>query len=442
MLQKSKFVFLIGNNLLWHSLLGKSIKVSDVLYKRLKENLPINKTNNSEVQKLIKRQFISTEMQDNKLLSKIKNELSDDGFNNLFLIMTNCCNLACKYCFYQNTPHLLQTKMSFDTAKKALDIFVKEQNKNEKSRNWFSQITFYGGEPLINFECIQKTTNYIEKLKLENKLPQKTQLVINTNGILINQTIINWAKEHHIQVQISIDGNKKVHDKNRVFATGKGSYSDTIKGLNNLVRGEVDVLPLVTVTTENLPQLPRLIYSLCKKYKLKHYGMNLLIDLGKILMHDYPKDAAKQMVLTNQETSKLGVSDDVIDYIFDTIKNFNVVKQSCGVSRKMTVFPDGKISACQAIADCDTAVIGNVSQGLINKHNIDYWKNYSRFNNAKCIKCKYIGFCGGGCVASAWFRHKKLGTIDQHYCKWIKSIMKKYFNPENYLEENNDAHYN
>ncbi|MBQ7660253.1 MAG: radical SAM protein [Alphaproteobacteria bacterium] len=442
MLHKSRFVFLLKNNFLWHSLLGKSVKVSDDLYRQLKENPAIEKTNNPEMLELIKSHFMTTEAQDNQLLLKTKNEISDDGFNNLFLIMTNRCNLACKYCFYQNTQHLQHTKMSFDTAQKALDLFVEKQNKNEQSQDWFSQITFYGGEPLINFDCIQKTTDYIQKLKSENKLSPKTQLVINTNGVLINQAVINWAKENHVQVQLSIDGNKNIHDKNRVFATGQGSYAKTIKGLNNLIKNDIDVLPLITVTNDNLPQLPKLISQLCKKYKLKHYGMNLLIDLGKQPISNYPKDAAKQMIECNHKTSALGASDDAIDALFKTIKNFSIVKQSCGISRKMTVFPDGKILACQAISDCDRAVIGSVSTGLSRLNNIRYWKNYSRFNHEKCLKCKYIAFCGAGCVASAWFRHQKFETIDLHYCKWLKNIMKKYFNPRNYLEEKSDVNCN
>lgn len=67
------------------------------------------------------------------------------------------------------------------------------------------------------------------------------------------------------------------------------------------------------------------------------------------------------------------------------------------------------------------------------KINIQYWRNYSRFNNSKCLKCKYVALCGGGCVASAFFRHKRLGNIDEHCCRWIKYIMSNNFDPKNYL---------
>lgn len=439
MFRKSKYSFLLKNNLVWHSLLGISIKVSDSLYTQLSRDCCFNENTNSEVTKLIKHKFISTEETDEDLLRKIKSQIADCGYNNLFLIMTNCCNLACKYCFYQNTNHLQYTKMSFQTAQKAIDIFVSQRNKNEDSLDWFSQITFYGGEPLLNFECIKRVTDYIEQLKLENKLSKKTQLVINTNGTLIDDSVINWAKQYNIQVQISIDGNKIQHDKNRITQTGKGSYTKTIQGLKKLTENKIDVLPLITVTEDNLPQLPDIVYMLCKKYNLKHYGMNLLIDLGKNSITNYPEYAAEKMVETNQKTSIFSASDDAIDMLFDTLKNFKVVKQSCGVSRKMTVFSDGKIFSCQAISDCDRGLIGNVNQGLFSVKNIEYWKYYTRFNNTECLKCKYIGFCGGGCVASALFRHHKLGHIDIHYCRWIKHIMSEYFNPEEYLVEDCDA---
>ena len=435
MLKKSKYSFLLGNNLVWHSLLGRSVRVSNVLYDKLSKDILFDDDNSTEVQKLIRYNFISQKGIDDSLLSHIKEEITDEGLNNLFLIMTNSCNLRCKYCFYQNTKKLQNKMMTFQVAKKAVDIFIQNQNKNEKTQGWFSQITFYGGEPLLNFECIKRITDYIEQLKSEKKLSQKTQLVINTNGTLINDDIVKWAKQHDVQVQISIDGDETQHDKNRITTSGEGSYKKTLRGLGALVKNEIDVLPLITVTEDNLPQLEDIIYRLCKDYHLKHYGMNLLIDLGKQPISNYPKYASEKMVETCKKTSALSVSDDAVDMIFDVLKNFKVVKQTCGVSRKMTVFPDGKIFSCQAISDCKKSLIGHVDKGLSESENIKYWRNYTRFDNSECLKCKYLGFCGGGCVASALFRHKQLGNIDKHYCYWIKNIMEKYFNPEDYLME-------
>lgn len=433
MLKKSKYVHLCENNIVWHSLLGKSMNVSDELYKKLKKNISFDNNCTPEVNALIHHGFISSEKSDENLLKEVKRKIKDSGFNNLFLIMTNQCNLACKYCFYQNSHRLKQNKMSFETAKKAVDLFVKNRTKNEKSLDWFSQITFYGGEPLLNFECIEKITDYIQLLKNRNKLSSKTQLVINTNGTLITEKVLNWARKYNVQIQISIDGNKDVHNKNRIFPNQKGSYEKTVQGLKKLVDSKIDILPLVTVTDDNLADLPNLIYDLCKKYQLKYYGMNLLIDLGIDPIKTYPETAAKQMVQACRKTKEMSVSDDSIDAIFQKIKHFDIVKQSCGISRKMTVFPDGKIFSCQAISDNKKALIGNVNTGLTNIDNIQYWRNYSRFNNSKCLKCKYVALCGGGCVASAFFRHKRLGNIDEHYCRWIKYIMSNNFDPKNYL---------
>ena len=413
--------------------------VSDELYKKLKKNISFDKCDTMEIKELVQQKFISTDRTDDSLLKKAKKKIEDTGFNNLFLIMTNQCNLACKYCFYQNSHGLNQNKMSFETAKKAVDLFAKNRTKNENSLDWFSQITFYGGEPLLNFDCIEKITEYIQRLKSERKLSSKTQLVINTNGTLISEKVLDWAKKYNVQVQISIDGNKDVHDKNRVFPNQKGSYEKTTQGLNKLVDKKIDVLPLITVTNDNMAHLPELVYDLCKKDQLKYYGMNLLIDLGDKPIANYPEKAAQQMVKTFKKTSEIAVSDDSIDAIFQKIKHFNIVKQSCGISRKMTVFPDGNIFSCQAISDHKKALIGNVDEGLINTNNIKYWKNYSRFNSPKCLKCKYIALCGGGCVASAFFRHKHLGKIDEHYCRWIKYIMNKNFDPTNYLIRGNQC---
>lgn len=147
------------------------------------------------------------------------------------LNVTHGCNMACKYCYgsYGGNPSWIgnkyrygsqQGKMSKETAEKSIQFLIKESG-NIKNLS----VIFFGGEPLMNIELIKHMINYCRQQ--EKEYDKKFNLSFATNGTLLTEKLLNYFLENNINIQISIDGSKAIHDIQRCFSNGEGTY-DTI----------------------------------------------------------------------------------------------------------------------------------------------------------------------------------------------------------------------
>lgn len=148
------------------------------------------------------------------------------------LELTEKCNLRCKYCIYGETNENYRCfgskDMSFDTARKAID-FLMEHSKRDKK----VYIGFYGGEPLLKFDLIKEICEYTET----NFPDREIMYSMTTNGTLINTEIAKYlASKRNLSLVISLDGPEDIHDSNRVFINNRGSFSETMKGLEKFVK--------------------------------------------------------------------------------------------------------------------------------------------------------------------------------------------------------------
>lgn len=149
----------------------------------------------------------------------------NNKLNLLILQVTQQCNLRCKYCPYSgsfyNREHA-NKKMNFDTAKKAIDFYINHCIDNE-----VISISFYGGEPLLELELIKKCIDYAER-EAEGK---EVLFSMTSNATLITPEVVEYMEKHNIDLMISLDGPKSVHDKNRDFYGGKGTFETVVKNI-------------------------------------------------------------------------------------------------------------------------------------------------------------------------------------------------------------------
>ena len=149
----------------------------------------------------------------------------------LILGITERCNLRCKYCIFSGNYDDMRThnnnKMSDEIAIKALDYYFDHLNANkEYFPIQLPAITFYGGEPLLEFDLIKKVVKHAKGLDCVFNL--------TTNGTLLNQETIEYLVDNNFIIGISLDGPKKIHDKNRVFPDNSGSFDNVINNFKNL----------------------------------------------------------------------------------------------------------------------------------------------------------------------------------------------------------------
>ena len=147
----------------------------------------------------------------------------------LCLHVAHTCNLTCEYCFasqgkYQGERAL----MSFEVGKQALDFLIAHSGSR---RNL--EVDFFGGEPLMNWDVVKRLVAYgREQEKLHNK---KFRFTLTTNGMLIDDDVIEFANKEMHNVVLSLDGRKEVHDRLRKTASGKGSYDIIVPKFQKLV---------------------------------------------------------------------------------------------------------------------------------------------------------------------------------------------------------------
>lgn len=223
---KKKYIYDVNTN--------EILKISKELYKYIEDYLYYNKNliPDSNIEKELKnlkkygflksKRVENTEHPETKFLKyHIDNKLSS-----VVLQVTQNCNLRCNYCIYsgsyKNRVHS-NKRMSFNTAKKAVDYLVQHSKQSNEIN-----ISFYGGEPLLEFELIKKVIEYAKDVAQGKSITFN----LTTNGTMFTSEIVKYFVKHNVTAMVSLDGNQEVHDKSRVFAeTGKGSHEDILKNL-------------------------------------------------------------------------------------------------------------------------------------------------------------------------------------------------------------------
>lgn len=158
----------------------------------------------------------------------------------LTLQVTQRCNLRCEYCIYSgnyNTRTHADYDMDFDTAKKAIDLYLEHSYEMD-----MLTVAFYGGEPLLNFKLIKQCVDYIKPKIMGRQIIYS----MTTNGTLLNETIIEFLVQNNFNVMISMDGSQKEHDQHRKFQNGKGSFRVIQRNLREIKKNYPDFFKRIT----------------------------------------------------------------------------------------------------------------------------------------------------------------------------------------------------
>ncbi|ABR55697.1 Radical SAM domain protein [Methanococcus aeolicus Nankai-3] len=281
----------------------------------------------------------------------------------LILKITNRCNLDCIYCY--NMGHKINKNMDFTTAKNSIDYILNDGTELLK-------IQFTGGEPLLNFELIEKVISYCKKeYKTKN-----ISYAVQTNGTLLNNELIKKIKELNIKIGISIDG-MDINDTLRPYKNGRPSTLDTLKGIYLLKNNSVPFGITTVITNKNLPHMVEFI-----QYLIALGIKSISFDLLK------PKQKEHLNLMPNEEE---------FNKILKELKNYpiyikNLQKRPKG---KYCFLNTGDLLFVNEFGDiypCPT-MEGYFYMGNINKDNENnIKKNIKKFEvkNNKCFAREYL----------------------------------------------------
>ena len=346
-----------------------------------------------------------------------------------FFILTNQCNLKCPYCFVNQNVE----KMPFNIALDAAKFLI----RNSKDIGYTPNITFFGGEPLLEWDSvIVPLTKYIRE---EYKEP--FNLSITSNCILMTEEKLNFMKENNIGLLFSIDGDQETQDINRPFHSGKSSFDMLIDKIPMILKYYPNMTfratihkPTAHLTFDNMK------FAIQQGYNNMFFIPNVFDDWS-----EDDKDILRWQVsmfgdyfIKNARHGKI-IHLNNLDRIFPLITKINeayknksgrpLIKHKCGLGTGAgaSISPDGKIYACQEMVTNDsTFLIGDIYNG----ENQEKRKQLaSMFNSQKvyglnsCVGCKLDKVCDGACVANNYLWSKDLNRIPDMYCYWQQILL-------------------
>ena len=333
----------------------------------------------------------------------------------LCLHIAHDCNLACRYCFAGEGEYRgRRALMSFEVGKKALDFLM----DNSGSRRNL-EVDFFGGEPLMNWQVVKRLVEYGRSQ--EESRGKKFRFTLTTNGVLLNDEIMEFCNREMSNVVLSLDGRKEVNDRMRPFRKGAGSYdlivpkfqkfAESRNQTNYYVRGTFtrnnldfsrDVLHFADLGFKQMSVEP-VVASPDEPYSIREE------DLPRIL-EEYDKLAVEYI-----KRKKEGRGFNFFHFMIDLRQGPCVAKRlsGCGSGTEyLAVTPWGDLYPCHQFVGQEQFLLGNVDEGITNTEVRDEFKLCNVYAKEKCRSCFARFYCSGGCAANSYNFH---GSITDAY---------------------------
>lgn len=322
----------------------------------------------------------------------------------LCLHVAQDCNLSCKYCFAgEGEYHGERGLMSFETGKRALDFLI----ENSGTRHNL-EVDFFGGEPLMNWEVVKQLVAYGRSK--EKEFNKNFRFTITTNGMLINDEVIDFCNKEMGNVVLSMDGRKVVNDRMRSNRAGRGSYDTIVPKFQKFVeaRGDKEYYMRGTFTHYNVDFLQDILHM--ADLGFKELSIEPVVappeadyalreeDLPTIL--EQYDELAVEMLKRHKE----GRDFTFYHYMIDLDAGPCVVKRisGCGVGTEyLAVNANGDLYPCHQFAGEEKFKVGNVYTGITDTTVCDEFKECNIYSHKECSKCFARMYCSGGCAANA-----------------------------------------
>jgi len=333
----------------------------------------------------------------------------------LCLHIAHDCNLACRYCFAEEGEyHGRRAVMSFEVGKKALDFLIAGSGSR---RNL--EVDFFGGEPLMNWEVVKQLVEYgRSREEIYNK---RFRFTLTTNGVLLNDEIMEFCNREMSNVVLSLDGRKEVNDRMRPFRKGAGSYdlivpkfqkfAESRNQTNYYVRGTFtrnnldfseDVLHFADLGFKQMSIEP-VVASPEEPYAIREEDLPRILD-------EYDKLAVEYV-----KRRKEGRGFNFFHFMIDLDQGPCVAKRlsGCGSGIEyLAVTPWGDLYPCHQFVGQEGFLLGNVDDGITNTDLRDEFKLCNVYAKDKCRNCFARFYCSGGCAANSYHFH---GSITDAY---------------------------
>lgn len=344
----------------------------------------------------------------------------------LCLHIAHTCNLNCAYCFAsQGKYHGERSLMSEEVAKRAMDFLI----ENSGSRTNL-EVDFFGGEPLMNFDVVKKTVEYARER--EKETGKNFRFTLTTNGVLIDDDVIDFANREMSNVVLSLDGRKEVHDRFRVDYSGNGSWERIVPKFQRLVEAREH-----------------------KNYYMRgtftHHNPDFLKDIEQMLDLGFTELSMEPVVCAPEDESALTDEDFPVvtrqyeklaelmlkrykegkpftfyHYMIDLKGGPCIYKRisGCGSGTEyMAVTPWGDLYPCHQFVGEEKFKLGDIFSGVNNTAIQDEFLSCNVYSREECKDCWAKLYCSGGCAANAYHATGSVKGVYEYGCKLFRKRM-------------------
>ena len=341
----------------------------------------------------------------------------------LCLHVAHTCNLNCEYCFAsQGKYHGERALMSFEVGKRALDFLIENSGTR---RNL--EVDFFGGEPLMNWDVVKELVSYA---RVQEKIHNKNfRFTLTTNGMLIDDDVIEFSNREMSNVVLSLDGRKDVHDRLRVDYMGRGSYDTIVPKFQEFVkrRGGKNYYMRGTFTHKNVDFTNDIFHM--ADLGFTELSMEPVVcspeDASALTQEDLPilyeqyELLAKEMIKRKKE----GRPFTFYHYMLDLKNGPCIYKRisGCGSGTEyMAVTPTGDLYPCHQFVGDTKYLLGNIWDGVTNKEIQNEFKLCNAYARPECNDCWAKLYCSGGCAANSYHASGKITGIYEYGCELFK----------------------
>ena len=344
----------------------------------------------------------------------------------LCLHVAHSCNLNCQYCFAsQGKYHGERALMSFEVAKQAMNFLVANSGDHVNL-----EVDFFGGEPLMNFDVVKQTVAYARSI--EKEAGKNFRFTLTTNGVDVDEEVMDFANRECHNVVMSIDGRKKVHDHLRKDYQGNGSYDRIVPKFQEFARRRGDSGYYVRGTfTHNNTDFTNDIFHLADlgftqlsmepvvcspedPYALTQEDLPVLFEQYEIL--------AKDMLRRKKEGHPITFYHYMIDLTHGPCIHKRIA--GCGSGTEyFAVTPWGDLYPCHQFVGDEAYRMGNIWDGVTNLETQEKFRQCNVYARKECDECWARLFCSGGCAANAYHATGDIRGVYEYGCELFRKRM-------------------
>ena len=350
-------------------------------------------------------------------------ERSGDVVKALCLHVAHTCNLNCSYCFAsQGKYHGDRALMSFEVGKRALDFLIEHSGKR---RNL--EVDFFGGEPLMNWDVVKALVQYARSIEKEHG--KNFRFTLTTNGVLIDDDVIEFSNREMSNVVLSLDGRKEIHDRLRVDYAGNGSYDRIVPKFKRFVesRGGKNYYMRGTFTHAN-PDFTKDVFHMADM-GFTELSMEPVVcaedDPAALTSEDIQtvKDQYERLACEMLKRQQEGRPFTFYHYMLDLTEGPCIYKRisGCGSGTEyMAVTPWGDLYPCHQFVGEERYKLGNIWDGVTHTALREQFRACNAYSRPECKDCWAKLYCSGGCAANAYHATGSIAGVYKPGCELFK----------------------